>query len=249
MSYRHSAPLTVVITGVTRGLGRAMVDEFVRLGHSICGCARTGAEIDDLNRIYPDHDFKTVTVASDSEVQAWAEHILTKKGPPDFVLNNAAIMNLKAPLWKVCDREFSDEIEINIKGVVNVIRHFAPAMIGRKRGVLVNFNSRWGKTVEKQMAPYCATKWAVTALTRAVAEELKEHGVAVVGLNPGLVRTEMLGRYLGNTSTVEMAHCLTPADWAKIAVPFILGLHLRDTGEIYDLKPGQREMHVSNQGK
>jgi NAD(P)-dependent dehydrogenase (short-subunit alcohol dehydrogenase family) len=226
-----SQPLTVVITGVTRGLGSAMVDEFVRLGHTVLGCARTRQEIENLARLYPTHDFKVVNVASDAEVRAWAQCLLRQYGPPDLVLNNAAVINLKASLWKVADRDFSEEIDINIKGVVNVIRHFTPSMITRKRGVIVNFSSRWGKNFEKQMAPYCATKWAVVALTRALAEELKLEGVAAVAINPGIVKTGMLQRYLGNT-TPDMSGYPTPAEWAKIAVPFILRLRIKDTGKV-----------------
>src|SRR5580698_6652394 len=133
-------PLLVVITGVTRGLGRAMVDEFVRLGHTVLGCARTRSEIEELAGLYPGNDFQSVDVALDAEVKAWAEGLLEKHGPPDLVLNNAAVINLKASLWSVRDREFSEEIDINIKGVVNVVRHFAPSMINRRRGLFVNFS-------------------------------------------------------------------------------------------------------------
>src|SRR5205814_7754333 len=160
-------------------------------------------------------------VASNEEVKVWAERALAQFGPPDIVLNNAAVINLKAFLWKVEDREFSEEIDVNIKGVVNVIRHFAPSMIVRKRGVIVNFSSRWGKKFEKQMAPYCATKWAVLALTRALAEELRAEGVAAIAVNPGIVKTRMLQRYLGDTASVDTTSYLTPSEWAKIAVPQI----------------------------
>jgi NAD(P)-dependent dehydrogenase (short-subunit alcohol dehydrogenase family) len=95
------------------------------------------------------------------------------------------------------------EIDTNIKGVVNVIRHFTPSMISRRGGVIVNLTSRWGQRVEKQMAPYCATKWAVVAITKALAEELRPKGIAVVGFNPGIVRTGMLQRYLGDSNTAE----------------------------------------------
>jgi NAD(P)-dependent dehydrogenase (short-subunit alcohol dehydrogenase family) len=225
----------IVITGVTRGLGRAMVDEFARLGHTVFGCARTAHKIEELVRIYPTHDFQVVDVASDTQVSAWAEHLSRRYGPPDFVLNNAAVVNLKASLWEVDDREFSYEIDTNIKGVANVIRHFAPSMISRQRGVFVNFSSRWGKKVEKRMAPYCATKWAVVALTRALAAELKPHGIAAIGINPGIVKTGMLQRYLGSTVRADACSYPTPAEWAKIAVPFILGLSLKDTGKLRDV--------------
>jgi NAD(P)-dependent dehydrogenase (short-subunit alcohol dehydrogenase family) len=223
---------TIVITGVTRGLGRAMVHEFVRLGHTVLGCARTKREIEELTLLYPGQDFQTVDVASDGQVSRWAERLIAKYGPPDFLLNNAAVINLKAALWAVNIQEFSDEIDINIKGTVNVIRHFVPSMISRTHGVIVNFTSRWGTKCEKYMAPYCATKWAVVALTRTLAEELKPEGVAVVGLNPGVVKTGMLERYLGSGTAVLMSSYPTSSEWARIAVPFILRLNLNDSGKM-----------------
>jgi NAD(P)-dependent dehydrogenase (short-subunit alcohol dehydrogenase family) len=147
------------------------------------------------------------------------------------VLNNAAVINPKAALWRVSNRDFSDEVDINIKGLVNVIRHFTPSMVRRKRGVIVNFTSRWGTSFETNMAPYCATKWAVVALTRVLAEELRPEGVAAIGINPGIIKTGMLQRYLGNKG-VDMSNYLSPVEWAKIAVPFILQLRLRDTGKV-----------------
>jgi NAD(P)-dependent dehydrogenase (short-subunit alcohol dehydrogenase family) len=209
-----------------------MVDEFVRLGHTVLGCARTKNEIEELTRMYPGQDFQTVDVASDEQVKAWAERLLREYGPPDFVLNNAAVINLKRSLWEVGDREFSNEIDINIKGVVNVIRHFTPSMISQKHGVIVNFSSRWGTKFEKQMAPYCATKWAVVALTRVLAEELRPEGIAAVELNPGIVRTGMFQKYLGDINGLETSRYLTPVEWARIAVPYILRLCLKDTGKL-----------------
>ena len=213
-----------------------MVDEFDRLGHTVLGCGRTKEQIQELTVVHPRHDFQEVDVASNSEVEAWAKCLVKRYGPPDFLLNNAAIINLKTPLWEVDDREFSDELNINVKGVVNVLRHFVPAMIGRRRGVIVNFISRWGSTFEKQMAPYCATKWAVVALTQVLAEELRSKRVAAIGLNPGIVKTGMLERYMGGAALLKTSDYPTPAEWAKLAVPFILRLRLKQTGELCDLR-------------
>ncbi len=232
MSPTEFQAAAILITGVTRGLGRAMVDEFVRLGHTVFGCGRTKSQIQELARTYPGHDFQTVDVASDLEVKAWAERLLAKHRAPDFLLNNAATINLKALLWEVGNRDFSDLIDINVKGVVNVIRHFAPSMITRKRGVIVNFTSRWGTKCEMRMAPYCATKWAVVALTRVLAEELKPEGIAAVGLNPGIVQTGMLQSYLGNANIADLSTYVTPLEWAQFAVPFILHLRLKHTGKL-----------------
>src|SRR4029079_16144380 len=98
-------------------------------------------------------------------------------------------MNGPAPLWAVPREEFDRLIHVNIKGIANVIRHLVPAMIGRGSGVIVNISSGWGRSTAAEVAPYCASKWAVEGLTRALAQELPA-GMAAVPLNPGISDTE-----------------------------------------------------------
>ena len=217
----------VLITGVTRGLGRAMVDEFVRLGHTVLGCGRSKAGIEQLRRhVSPPHDFAVVDVASDDEVKAWAGRLLGSHGPPDLVLNNAGIINKNAPLWEINAQEFSQVLDANVKGMANVIRRFVPEMIKRKHGVIVNFSSGWGRSTDAEVAPYCASKWAIEGLTQAFAQELPS-GLAAVALNPGIINTEMLQSCFGGSAS----GFLSPAEWAKSAVPFLLKLGPRDTGK------------------
>ena len=212
-----------------------MADEFARLGHTVYGCARTRNEISELSLQYPHHDFQAVDVASDSEVESWAQRLLLKHSAPDFVLNNAAVVNQKALLWELGDSEFARAIDTNDNGVTNVIRHFAPSMIKRKKGIIVNFISRWGKRCERQMAPYCATKWAVVAITKVLAEDLRGMGIAAVGLNPGVVNTPMLQSYFGPLYESRAAEYPSPVEWARVAVPLILGLRLRDSGKMREV--------------
>ena len=130
-----------MITGVSRGLGRALVDGFAARGHVVCGCARSAGAVAELSRQYPPpHEFAVVDVSSDTEVRAWAECVLAG-GPPDLLINNAGLINRNAPLWKVPEEEFSRVVDVNIKGVVNVLRHFLPAMVKRGQGVIVNLSS------------------------------------------------------------------------------------------------------------
>src|SRR5205085_98631 len=132
-----------------------------------------------------------VDVSCDSAVRAWAESVLQGGFVPDLLLNNAAVVNANARLWEVPAEEFDRVIDVNIKGVANVIRHFVPAMIARKCGVIVNFSSGWGRSTSPEVAPYCATKWAMEGLSFALAQELPR-GMAAVPLNPGIINTEML---------------------------------------------------------
>jgi NAD(P)-dependent dehydrogenase (short-subunit alcohol dehydrogenase family) len=217
---------TIVITGVTRGLGRAMVEEFARLGHRVVGCGRSSGAIKDLQQRYPkEHGFEVVNVADDASVKTWAKRVLGSHDAPDLLLNNAAIINRNAPLWKVPANEFSDVIDVNIKGVTNVIRHFVPAMVERGSGVIVNFSSGWGRSTDAEVAPYCATKWAIEGLTQALAQELPS-GMAAVPLNPGIIDTEMLRSSFGGSASAYPS----PAQWAKRAVPFLLNLGAKDNG-------------------
>jgi len=211
---------SILITGVTRGLGRAMAEEFVRLGHVVLGCGRSEKEIAQLQKQFAaPHEFTIVDVANDAQVAEWARRVLSSRDAPDLLLNNAALINRNAPLWRIGAKEFADVIDVNIKGVANVIRHFVPAMVGRKSGVIVNFSSGWGRSTDAEVAPYCATKWAIEGLTQALAQELPP-GMAAVPFNPGIINTEMLRSSFGDSA----ANYPAPAEWARIVVPFLLEL-------------------------
>ena len=215
------------MTGSTRGLGRAMTGEFIRLGHVVLGCGRSEKEIVQLRQSFPTpNDFSVVDVADDMQVAESAKEVLATHAAPDLLLNNAALINRNAPLWKIPAQEFSDVIDVNLKGVANVIRHFVPAMVGRKRGVIVNFSSGWGRSTDAGVAPYCATKWAIEGLTQSLAQELPA-GMAAVPLNPGIINTDMLRSSFGGTASGYPS----PAEWAKIAVPFLLKINAADNGK------------------
>jgi len=216
----------VLITGVSRGLGRAMAEEFIRLGHTVLGCGRSPDEIARLQKQFSlPHDFAVVDVANDGQVAAWAKRILKSHGPPDLLLNNAGLINRNARLWEISAPEFSDVVDVNLKGTANVIRHFVPAMVKSKSGVIVNFSSGWGRSTSAEVAPYCATKWAIEGLTQALAQELPP-GMAAVPLNPGIINTNMLRSCFGGSASSYP----TPEEWAKIAVPFLLKLGPADNG-------------------
>jgi len=217
---------TILITGVSRGCGRALAAEFIRLGQAVIGCGRAEPEIAALQKQFPaPNDFAVVNVADDGQVAAWARKVLAGRDAPDLLLNNAALINRNAPLWEVPAGEFSEVIDVNLKGTVSVIRHFVPAMIRRGRGVIVNFSSGWGRSADAQVAPYCATKWAIEGLTRSLAQELPP-GLAAVALNPGIINTDMLRSCFGTGA----AGYPSPEVWAKTAAPFLLKIGPGENG-------------------
>jgi len=217
--------MKIVITGVTRGLGQALAEHYMQAGHTVIGCGRSGPAIFDLRMDHPEHHFSVVDVSLDHKVALWAIEVLGTYGPPDLVINNAGVMNRLAPIWEQTDAEISKMVEVNIRGVTNVIRHFVPPMVAKGEGVIVNFSSGWGRSVSPDVGAYCMTKWAIEGLTKALAVELPD-GMAAVPLNPGLIDTDML-----RECWADGAEGYPKAEsWAEIAGPYILKLGATDNG-------------------
>jgi NAD(P)-dependent dehydrogenase (short-subunit alcohol dehydrogenase family) len=208
-------------------LGAALTAEFIQRGHAVIGCSRSTQSIDRLRSQHkPPHHFAVVDVSDDEQVAAWAKTVLSVGGPPDLLLNNAALINSSANLWETSAEEFSQVIDVNIKGVFHVLRHYVPAMIERGEGVIVNFSSGWGRSISPQVGPYCGTKWAIEALTRVLADELP-YGLAAIPLNPGIIHTEMLESCFGEGAAAYPS----PQHWAAKAAPFLLELGTDDNGD------------------
>ncbi|MED3323683.1 SDR family NAD(P)-dependent oxidoreductase [Bacillus thuringiensis] len=225
---RKEVSKSVIITGVTQGLGRAMVDRFHELGWNIYGCGRSKDKIEELKKQYSKiHDFQVIDVSDSQQVNNWANYILNRHTAPDLIINNASIVNQNAQLWKITAQEFENVMNVNVNGVVNVIRAFVPAMVARKEGIIINMSSSWGREGEAELAPYCASKFAIEGITKSMALELP-HGMAVVALDPG-----------GSISTPMLKSCApqyinespTPETWSHKAIQYILNITIDENGD------------------
>lgn len=228
-------PKTVLITGVSRGLGKALALELAKRGHTVIGCSRSPEKLSALQSELASasdgranatkHIVMNVDVRSNRSVEELARAVVEKKAIPDIIVNNAGTINRNNKIWEVPEDEFDNVIDTNIKGTTNVLRHFIPIMIENKQGIIVNMSSGWGRSAAAQVAPYCASKWAVEGLTRSVAKELPP-GIAVVALNPGVINTEMLQSCFGSSASTYP----TPESWAPRAATLILHLTMSDNG-------------------
>lgn len=208
-----------------------MTEGFIERGHTVIGCGRNEETMQELaQRFGPPHRFDAIDVADQQRVKRWADSVLAA-GPPDLLLNNAAVINRSEPLWEVPPADFSRVIDVNIKGVFHVLRHFVPAMVDRQQGIIVNFSSGWGRTTSPNVAPYCATKYAIEGLTLALSAELPP-GMAAIPLNPGIINTEMLEVAFGPAASGYPS----PEEWAETAVPFLLALRPKDNGRSLSVK-------------
>ena len=216
---------TIVITGVTRGLGRALTERLSFMGHTVIGCGRNKDILKNLSKSLPNNNhFKALDISDHDMVRSWAKEILGKFDVPDYLINNAAVINKNANLWEVSYSEFSKLIDINIKGTYNTIKSFLPEMIKCKKGTIVNFSSGWGRTTSPQVAPYCSSKWAIEGLSKSLSQELPDSLISVA-LSPGVIDTDMLRSCNVNARSYEK-----PESWAMRAAPYILNITQKDNG-------------------
>jgi len=211
------SPRTIVVTGCSRGLGRALAQRYAAEGHRVFGCGRaaeplTGVEVARLD------------VTDDAAVAGWAATV-TADADPDLVISNAGVMHRTAPLWELEDTEVAHVLDVNVRGVATIARHFLPSMIEAGRGVLANLSSGWGRSTSPEVSVYCASKWAVEGLTQALAAELPRD-VAAVAVNPGVIDTDMLRSCWGGAAGAYPG----PEAWARAAAPFFLGLGPQHNG-------------------
>jgi len=221
-----TTPRTIVLTGATRGLGRALVERFAADGHVVAGCGTSTDGVAALRAAHgAPHRLEVVDVSDAAAVDAWAAGLAADGHVPELLVAHAGVINRLAPLWELTPDEIARVTAVNVNGVAFTARAFLPAMIARGRGVLVALSSGWGRGSSPEVAPYCASKHAVEGLVGALAQELPR-GLAAVALSPGVVDTDMLRACLPDTA----ASCDGPGAWSTRAAPFLLGLGPRDNG-------------------
>ena len=224
----------IVITGVTKGLGRAMTTYFLSHGHTVIGCARSQDIISDMKVQFANASdrchLSVVDVSKEDQVEAWAKKSL-QIATPDIVINNACFIFGFMPFSEVSVEDFDLVIDSGLKGTASVMRHFLPSMIKAGSGAIVNISSLYASQPQVNLATYSAAKHGVQGLSKAVAQELPEP-VCIVLLDPGIVGTDFTHKGLPS----EVATRLMQAkEWAEHVSPFILTIDHSMNGQSLDI--------------
>jgi len=183
---------TAFITGGGGGIGGGMAQAFAERGAKI-----VLADIDlafaeeEAAKLSTEVEVVGLDVRSLESWSAACEVAESRFGPIDVLCNNAGVSSGFKPLLKVVPEEFERLMAINVTGVYNGILTFAPGMIERESGHIVNTSSMNGLTPFGSFAAYSASKFAVLGLSDALREELAPSGVGVSTLFPGLTRSRM----------------------------------------------------------
>jgi 3-oxoacyl-[acyl-carrier protein] reductase len=169
-----------VVTGASRGIGRATATMLAAAGAKVAGCARHAVD-----------DIIACDVGRTADVERFAAEVVRRFGPPDLLVNNAGLV-ARARLDETSLENWEAVLDSNLKGTFLVTRAFLPVMRARRSGRIVNIASISGRQGTAGLTAYCAAKHGVVGLTRALAEELRAEGIAVNAVCPGSVDTDML---------------------------------------------------------
>ena len=229
-----SSPKHICITGVSKGLGRAMVTWFHARGHFVSGFTRNPNAINELKKDPgPKTAYHALDMCDRKEVHTWADQLCEHHGPPELLLCNAGMIHPDTPFLELDPDEFDRVQDVNLKGTANVIRALLPAMIQRGTGTLIGFSSGAGVKGYPEIAGYCASKHAIEGLCKSLAQEIPD-GMAVIPFQPGVIQTDMLKTHYGERAKEYP----TPEEWVQRAGPYLLSLGPEQNGESLRLPEG-----------
>ena len=218
MDQRDNAPLSgavALVTGGSRGIGRAIALRLAALGSSVAVCGRDAKALQGVSaelqrrtaHVFP----HTADVTQSAEVTGLIEKTEAALGPISILVNNAGI-GLFGPAHEKSEAEWDRVLNTNLKSVFLVARAVAPSMIRRGSGDIINISSLAGRNAFAGGGLYCASKWGVQGLSACMAEDLRDHGIRVSVVCPGSVATEFSGRGPKDPSKVltadDVAHAV-----------------------------------------
>ncbi len=194
---RPLAERVALVTGGSRGIGRAIALRLAGLGAAVAICGRDREVLEataaELGRATKGVLAQVADVTRSEDVAKLVATTEAKLGPIAILVNNAGI-GLFGPAHEKTEADWDRVLDSNLKSVFLVSRAVAPSMIREGRGDIINISSLAGRNAFAGGGIYCASKWGVQGLSACMAEDLREHGIRVSVICPGSVATEFSGR-------------------------------------------------------
>lgn len=214
----------VLITGATAGFGKAMAYKFAEHGYNLIITGRRSERLEQIeNEIKQQYERNVLSLCFDiRDKNACMQNI--KDLPHEWqninvLINNAGLASGFGTIQEGNTEDWDVMIDTNIKGLLYISHEIIPLMIKQKYGHIINISSLAGKEVYSKGNVYCATKFAVDAISKAMRIDLLEHGIKVTSINPGAAETEFsLVRFGGDTERAKNTyHGYTPLTASDIA--------------------------------
>ncbi|MCM3870514.1 MAG: SDR family oxidoreductase [Pyrinomonadaceae bacterium] len=210
-----------IVTGGTKGIGRAIAEALVREGINVCVAARQRNEIDQTVVSLARLDQGRVSgmvcdVRDHSQVKALFDRTIDEFGGVDILVNNAGI-GIFSTVEETSPEDFRAVIETNVFGVYYCCYEAIPLMKGRGGGYIINISSLAGSNAHPRMAAYNASKFGLNGFSEAMMQEVRHDGIKVSYIMPGSVNTEFGGDVPGE----EKSWQLQPQDIARVVLDLL----------------------------
>ena len=203
-----------LVTGASRGIGRAVAAALAAAGAAVACCARTIDQVEavaaEIRAAGGHAEALRLDVTRRDEIDAAVSAAGRALGPVDVLVNNAGVI-LEKKSVDVSDEEWDTVLATNLTSMFRLARAVAPGMIARGGGKIINIGSMYGRIGVARYAAYCASKGAVEALTRSLAVEWARHRIQVNCLAPGYVDTEISREAMADEKTRSLFLSKVPA--------------------------------------
>lgn len=234
MSDKSLAGKTALITGGSRGLGRAMAVALGGAGAHVILVARDGLKlaesVEAVKAVGGTAEFFPADVTQEIEVTALAQAVQARHGKLHILINNAGI-NIRKPLTDFTLEEWHRIMDTNLTSVFLLCRAFVPLMRGNNYGRIINMTSIMSHVALPGRAPYATSKAGLLGFTRALAQELAPEKITVNGISPGPFGTEMNTPVMQNPETNrEFISRIPLGRWGQVEEVGQLALYLCSEG-------------------
>ena len=187
--------VVAIVTGASRGLGRAVAMRFAREGAKLVLCSRTPEEVESVAREIRRLRGEVLAVKADVSQERDVDRLVAMAfktfGRIDVLINNASLLSPRVLIEQVKVTDWDRVIAVNLRGPFLCLRAVLPHMRTQRNGSIMNVSSGAGKRAAPTWGPYAVSKWGVEGFTALVAEETRSEGIRVNAVNPGGTRTAM----------------------------------------------------------
>jgi NAD(P)-dependent dehydrogenase (short-subunit alcohol dehydrogenase family) len=192
----NSGAKTVVITGVTSGIGKAVAERLVEKGHRVVGLARSKDKLDELAQAHPEKILPfECDVRNAAQVASTMESVVAKVKTVDAVINNAGLLRF-SPTHQLSDADLLAQVETILLGTIYVTRALLPTFLAQGHGLVVNLGSVSGQKASPKMAAYGAAKAGVENFTKSIALEYADKNIRALTICPGTVETSLMDKMM-----------------------------------------------------
>ena len=211
-----------LITGGSKGIGRACAIAFAREGVNIAVTGRTSSQLEATAESVRELGCEALVCQSDfidrDQVAGIAAAVLSEFGRIDILVNNAAIIHPRIDLVDLSDDTWYDVIEVNLNAAAMLTKSVVPTMIEQNSGSIINISSIGGRSGGRGRSAYRVTKAALISLTQTLAAELHEYGINVNAICPGGTDTEGYREAFNNRGREDNPSLMLPVEIANVAV-------------------------------